>query len=244
MTMTLPPGVVIRVAAWPSHNTSTFAACARTGSAASVRVSAPASFRKSRRSMAHLLASLPFILPTLLVAHPGDEGATEEARVHVSDDLHELAGDAVERPDLGGPAGAGGRDDLVAAVPVHVGHGNPNAPGEADLVREELGDHRAVHPAEDAHVRAAAGAGPGDDVGDPVPVHVAGRDEDAAGEGGRVGEEAVHEAGKTHARERVARAVEDANVGPAAGPGAGDDLGVPVPVEVGRRHPDTAGEAD
>src|SRR3972149_2955887 len=61
MTITFPVGVVILVADCPSHWTSTLALWAHAGPAASVKVMAPANFRKSRRciSMCSSLYGLP-----------------------------------------------------------------------------------------------------------------------------------------------------------------------------------------
>ena len=91
-------------------------------------------------------------------------------------------------------------------------------------------------PLNDADVGAAAGAGAGDDVGAAVAVDVAGGDADAAGEAGGVGEEA-----RRSARCRLG-AAEDLDMRPAAGAGAGDDVGEAVAVDVAGGDEDAAGE--
>src|SRR5207245_523452 len=83
------------------------------------------------------------------------------------------------------------------------------------------------------HVRSAAASGAADHVGEAVAVHVAGRDADAAGEVQVVGEEVVEDG--------TVLATEDGDVGPAAGVGADDDVGVAVAVDVAGGHVGAAG---
>jgi hypothetical protein len=92
----------------------------------------------------------------------------------------------------------------------------------------------AVGARERLHVRPAAEAGPGDHIRFAVVVHVAGRHLDAAGEGGVVGEEAQQ--GGTVA------AADDLDVRAAGRPGAGDEVGEAVAVDVAGRDEGAAGE--
>src|SRR5439155_10781348 len=92
----------------------------------------------------------------------------------------------------------------------------------------------AVFAAKDLDLRAAAGAGRGDDVGETVAVHIPGRDADAAPERRIVSEEA---------EQRLAGdAVEDLDVRPAALVGGGDDVRMAVAVDVAGGHEDAAAE--
>ncbi len=80
-------------------------------------------------------------------------------------------------------AGTGGRDDIGPAVAVVVGRADADAAAEAAAVGEEVRQQVGrIRAAEDPHVRAAAGAGAGDDVGPAIAVEVARRHVDAAGE--------------------------------------------------------------
>src|SRR5262249_24542651 len=97
-----------------------------------------------------------------------------------------------------------------------------DAAEERAVEGEETGVAGRARPAEGADVRPAARPGPGNDLGLAVAVRVRSGDGDAAAEGGVVGEELV--------RERPVTA-EGAGVRPAAGAGAGDDLGATVAVQ-------------
>src|SRR5205085_9261131 len=101
---------------------------------------------------------------------------------------------------------------------------------------EQLG-LEVVRAAEDGDVRAAAGAGAADDVGEAVAVHVGRGHADAAGEVHVVGEEAGQ------AGLGVVLAGKDGDVGPAAGVGAADDVREAVVVRVAGRQRHAAGEA-
>src|SRR5205807_2416249 len=105
---------------------------------------------------------------------------------------------------------------------------------EAGRVGEEALEERAIGAAEDFDVRPAASPGPGDDVRLAVAIDVASGDVDPAGEARVVGEEA-HE-------ERTVGAAEDLDVRASPGPGAGDDVGDAVAVDVADGHPHAAGE--
>src|SRR5207302_4016730 len=105
--------------------------------------------------------------------------------------------------------------------------------------REELVQGAAILAAEDIHVRAAAGVGADDNVGEAVAVDVARSHVDAAAERGVKGHEIADRPGELVAR----RAVEDADVGTAARPGAGDDVWGAVVVHVADRHANAAREA-
>src|SRR5262245_37492585 len=95
---------------------------------------------------------------------------------------------AGEGPHVGAAAGPGGRDDVALAVAVDVTDRDPDTAGEAGGVGEEA--HAGIAPVarEHAHVRAAAGAGAGDDLraAEQCPA----TDIDPTGEAHRIGEEA------------------------------------------------------
>src|SRR5262249_21857399 len=95
---------------------------------------------------------------------------------------------AAEHLDVRAAAGPGPRDDLGAAVLVEVPGGDVDAAGEGRGVGQEAGDRCRIDAAERLHVRSAAGAGAGDDVGVLVAVDVADGDVDAAAEALVVGE--------------------------------------------------------
>ena len=130
--------------------------------------------------------------------------------------------------------GARRRQDRGPAAATDVGNPDAHAAGELRRQREkalQLGLGRSV---EDDDLRAATGAGTDDDVGLAVAVHVAGRQEQATGEGRREGIEGGQQA--------EALAVEDGDLGAAAGSGGGDDVGEAVAVDVAGGDADAAGE--
>src|SRR5262249_35180680 len=86
-----------------------------------------------------------------------------------------------------------------------------------------------------------SGAHAGDDVRDPVPVHVAGGDPHAAGEIRVVREEARNRVGRPGQRQ-VRSAPDHGDVGSAAGVGADDHVGVAVAVHVSGRDVAAAGK--
>src|SRR5205085_1518291 len=131
-------------------------------------------------------------------------------------------------------AGAGAGDDVVQAAAVEVAGRHPDAAGEVLAEGEEVVDDRAVLAGEDGDVGPAARVRAADDVREAVAVHVAGRDEDAAGEVLAEGEEA--------ADQLPGLAVVDVDVRPAARPRRGDDVGHAVAVHVADRDADAAGE--
>src|SRR5438105_1051103 len=115
-----------------------------------------------------------------------------------------------------------------AGPPRTPGSADVDAAGERRVEGEETLQGGVVGAAELLHVRAAAGAGPGDDLGLAVAVHVAGRHAHAAGEVGAVGEEVG---------ERLAvGAVEDLDLREAPRPGADHQVILAVAVDVTGRH--------
>src|SRR5262249_17030963 len=139
---------------------------------------------------------------------------------------------AREDADAGVGAGAGADDEVGPAVAVDVPGRDAAAAGEVGGEGEQAGDPVAVCSAGDLYVRPAAGRGGGDVVSLAVAVHVAGRHLDAAAEGGVVGVEAL-ENGAVLAAERL-------DVRPAAGAGAGDQVGEAVAVDVADGDEDAA----
>src|SRR5205814_1772500 len=109
-----------------------------------------------------------------------------------------------------------------------------DAAGKARIQREERG-HLVSVEIEHADLRAAAGAGAGDDLEAAVAVHVARGDGDAAGEALIVGEVLLQEG--------AVLAAENADLGPAAGAGAADHVVETVAVDVAGRDVDAAREA-
>src|SRR5437899_4249631 len=99
-----------------------------------------------------------------------------------------------------------------------------DAAAEARVESEVAFEDAQVRPVEHFQVRAAALAGPGDDVGDAVAVDVRRPDNDAAAEVSAEGCEAL--------QERQVSAAEDLHQRPAAGAFAGDDVGDSVAVHV------------
>src|SRR5207249_2820702 len=97
---------------------------------------------------------------------------------------------------------------------------------------EERLDLLAGHAIEDLDVRPAAGARPGDDVGQAVAGDVAGRHGDAAAEAGPVGKVAF--------QQRAVLAAKDLDVRPAAGARPGDDVSEAVAIDVADGHVDAA----
>src|SRR5437588_703805 len=99
----------------------------------------------------------------------GPVKALVEPRVAAGDPIRALTGPARHAGSAAGP-GAGHDVGKTVAVDVAGRHGDP-AP-EADVVREEGAHHLPGRAVEDLDVRPAAGAGPGDDVRQPVAGHV------------------------------------------------------------------------
>src|SRR5207302_1867955 len=104
------------------------------------------------------------------------------------------AGPAAEYLDVRPTAGPRANDDVVVEVVVDVRRGHADAQGHARVVGEEAADQLAGGAVENLDVRAATGAGRGDDVLDAVAVHVAGGHAHAAGEAVVVGQEGVAQA--------------------------------------------------
>ena len=134
---------------------------------------------------------------------------------------------------MGAATSASAGNDIRAPVAVDVPNRDVDAARESRRVREELEERDDASRggggvAEDPDVGPAAATSPGDDLGHPVAVDVATRDEHPAREGGMVGEEA----GQLGHRVPGGVEPEDPDVRPAAGAGAGDDLVTPVAVEV------------
>ena len=106
-------------------------------------------------------------------------------------------------------SGAGARprhgEELDLAVIRQVEGGDLHAARERGVVGEEAADLGEGGAVPDADVRAAARAGPGDDVGQAIAVDVAGRDVHAAGERRVVGKEAA-DLGGSPRRSRRGRA--------------------------------------
>src|SRR5438128_4047727 len=121
---------------------------------------------------------------------------------------------------------------LAVAVPSTHAH----ASGKAGVVGEETREQAAAvgDDSENGNIRSAAGARTGNDLRLAIAVHVSSGDIDACGEIWIVGKEAR--------QERAIGATEDGDIGAAAGPGATDDVGVAVAVDVAGCHAHAAGE--
>src|SRR5207247_306068 len=131
-------------------------------------------------------------------------------------------------------ARAWGRKEHVAAGGGVPGRTDADAARKADVVREEAGQYSGVGAAEHGHVRAAARARAGDEVGVAVAVHVAGRHVAAAGKVRVVGEELADQVSGL--------AVVDVDVRPAARGRGGDNVRHAVAGDVADRHADAAAE--
>src|SRR5262249_51048239 len=155
--------------------------------------------------------------------HRPDAHAAAEAR-RVGQEVRQQRLGGGDRLDLRHPSRALAGDDLVGAVAVEVGPGDEDAPGEAPE-GEETADQRPRAAVERLDVPAGrAGTGADDDVVEAAAVDAAPADGDAARESGE-GEEGV--------QPRPRLAGEDLDV-PAgrAGPGADDDVGGAIVVDV------------
>ena len=75
--------------------------------------------------------------------HAAREGGVVREEALEVDDIPEQQLGAVEHADVGAAAFAGRDDDIRGAVDVHIGRGDPDAPGERRVEREELEDQRA-----------------------------------------------------------------------------------------------------
>src|SRR5262245_41044878 len=132
-------------------------------------------------------------------------------------------------------AGTGPGNNVRPAVAVHVTGRHEQAAAEIRTIRHEGPHELAGGAIENLHVRPAARAGAGDDVGAAVACHVPGGDTDAAREVGTIGHEP--------AEQTQVRTAEDLDVRPAARAGAGNDVRLAVAVHVAGRHEHTAAEA-
>ena len=157
----------------------------------------------------------------------GDEHPSRERRVVREEARHfRQPATQAERPHVRSAAGAGPRDDLGPAVAGHVPDGDPDAPRERRVVREEARHLRrdATRQAERPHVRPAAGARPRDDVGESVAVDVPARHGHAPAKSGVV---------RIEARELgPGREAEHPHVWSTARAGTRDDLLAAVAVHV------------
>jgi len=152
-------------------------------------------------------------------------------------EYRERAAVVAERLNVRPASGTGARDDVADSVAVDVAHRHFHTAGEDGLVRVEARDLvQAARETERAHLRGAARARAGDDVGESVPVDVAARDRHAARERGIVGEET------RELRHRAARQLQHAHMRTAAGSRAGDDLVDAVAVDIAARAPDRRDE--
>src|SRR5207253_8948203 len=80
--------------------------------------------------------------------------------------LQQRAVRAAESEHVGAAAHAGTGDDVGPAVAVDVAAAHADAAREGGIVREEVVQGAAILAAEDIHVRAAAGVGADDNVGE------------------------------------------------------------------------------
>jgi hypothetical protein len=128
--------------------------------------------------------------PVAIEIHRGDDDAAGEGGVIGKEPGEFMGVGAAPHPDVRAAARPRAGDDVGVPIAVDVRRGDVDAAGKRGIVGEEAGDLVTVHAAPDAHVRAATGPGPGDDVGAAVAIDVRGRDVDAAGKRGIVGEEA------------------------------------------------------
>src|SRR5262249_59256871 len=135
----------------------------------------------------------------------------------------------VEGLEVGPAAAPGPGHDVAQSVPAQIACGHRAPAGEARVVGEERPQDRAIRTAEDPDVRAAAGAGRGDDVRHAVALDVADRHVHAPGEARVVGEE--------RPQDRAVEAAHDLDVRTAAGTGPGHDVRHAVPVDVAHGHP-------
>src|SRR5262249_49177860 len=122
-----------------------------------------------------------------------DEDAAGEGGVVGHETVQFREGDAVQDAHEGAGTGSCRRDDVRVPVAGEVAGADVNAPAEGRVEGEGVLQQAPVGTAEDLDQRAAAGARRRYDVGLAIAVHVAGRDEDAAGEGGLVGHELVQQ---------------------------------------------------
>src|SRR5262249_61086199 len=93
-----------------------------------------------------------------------DVDAAGEAGVVGEETLQQRAVLAAEDLDVRRDARPGAGDDVGGAVAVDVAGGHEHAAGERPVVGEETPDQGAGEAVEDLDVRAAGGAGAGDDV--------------------------------------------------------------------------------
>ena len=140
----------------------------------------------------------------------------------------------VECRDLGAAAGPGPGDDVGFAVAVQVAGRDVNAPAEAGVKRVKALEDAFVGAGEDLDVGAAARAGASDDVGFAVAVDIPTGHFHAAVE--------CRSVGKKLSQDRSVGAGEDLYVRPAAGTGAGNDVGVAIVVHVAGGDIHAAGE--
>src|SRR5205085_11867892 len=121
----------------------------------------------------------------------------------------------IHRANVGAAAGTGHPNDGTGAVAAEDG-GHADTAAEGRVEREKALQRTAVRR-EGGDIRPTTGARAGDDVRQAIVINTARGDIDSSREALVVGEEAV---------QKVSRAIEDGDVRPTAGTGAGNHIGL------------------
>src|SRR5205823_5318723 len=117
------------------------------------------------------------------------EDAATEAGIEGEEAAQRNSVNAAEGFDLRSASWTSAGNDVRSAIAIDVFHRHPHAASESGRISEEALQERP-RAGEDLHMRPASTAGAGNDIRPAIAIHIARRDADPAGEGGRVGEEA------------------------------------------------------
>src|SRR5262245_45668118 len=181
-----------------------------------------------------LVYPLPLKLTNLRNARlAADKDPFPGARLEGEEVVHLGGAEAVEALHLGTAARLADQEIHRPVLVADRGHRDA-VPAPGGVGHEAVQDLAGVAAVEDADVRAAVGAGAGDQVDLAVAVGVAGGNEDRPLEAGVVGEEVLQH------RARVG-AAEDFHRHSTAAVAGGDEVGDAVAVEVGGGQVDAAG---
>ena len=141
--------------------------------------------------------------------------------------------EGIEDFDVWSAADAGRGDDVGQPVEIDVAGRDAHAAGKCQVERHEALEHGTVGAAEDLDVRSAAGIGADDDVVETVAVHIARpRRSPRRGNSDR---------NAMNSRIRCPSVPSNTLMcGPPPRPGAGDDIGRAVAVDIADGHADAA----
>src|SRR5262249_12436042 len=153
-----------------------------------------------------------------------DADAAVESRIVDEEIAVQLAGLAGVNLDFRLATGALADDHVGKAIAIDVAAGDEDASGEVGAKRKHALQKGEIGSAKDFDMRPAPRTGAGDDVGESIVIHIARADARSTGECLAIRVETL--------QQREIGAAEHLDVGPAAGPGTGNDVRPAVAIDV------------